>query len=275
MPMKVEPKVYLIGQTKLVVPQATKWLADHGVTETGLSRLLTQDNAEQLIELCGRRCYLSFEPGLNPNVTKIRADSAAYLTNILKVGHGSVLEHASFTLALENVSRVFTAEMNRHRAGMAISEGSMRYIRFDRGIPYWEPTSIRDATGDTEEVYLKKAETRRLLARAFEQADETYQALAKVWANELAPESTFATKKQLTSMMRRVIPIGVATGGVWSGNVRALRHVFTMRCAKEAEEEICHVATLMLQQVKQAIPNLLKDFKPDGEGYWRPEFVKV
>jgi hypothetical protein len=39
-------------------------------------------------------CYRSWEPGLNPNVTKIRRDRKAYFDNILKSGHGSILEHA-------------------------------------------------------------------------------------------------------------------------------------------------------------------------------------
>ena len=52
-------------------------------------------------------CYRSWEPGLNPNVRKVREDQEAYLQNILKQQHGSVLQHASFTFVLHNVSRVF------------------------------------------------------------------------------------------------------------------------------------------------------------------------
>ena len=43
-------------------------------------------------------CYRSWEPGLNPNVRQVRTDQAKYLENILSMAHGSVLEHASFTL---------------------------------------------------------------------------------------------------------------------------------------------------------------------------------
>ena len=48
-------------------------------------------------------CYRSWEPGLNPNVRKVRDDQDAYLQNILRQQHGSVLEHVSFTFVLHNV----------------------------------------------------------------------------------------------------------------------------------------------------------------------------
>ncbi|HTR88989.1 MAG TPA: FAD-dependent thymidylate synthase [Solirubrobacteraceae bacterium] len=62
---------------------------------------------ELLVEFAGRACYRSWEPGLNPNVTKVRTDQREYFANILRSAHGSVLEHASYSFALRNVSRVF------------------------------------------------------------------------------------------------------------------------------------------------------------------------
>ena len=84
---------------------------------------------ELLVEFGGRACYRSWEPGLNPNVTRVRNDRREYLENILRSAHGSVLEHASYSFALRNVSRVFTHELVRHRAGSAFSQESLRYVR--------------------------------------------------------------------------------------------------------------------------------------------------
>ncbi|EQD53101.1 FAD-dependent thymidylate synthase, partial [mine drainage metagenome] len=84
---------------------------------------------ELLVEFAGRTCYRSWEPGLNPNVTRVRTDPRGYLRNILKSAHGSVLEHASYSFALHNVSRVATHEIVRHRAGAAYSQESLRYVR--------------------------------------------------------------------------------------------------------------------------------------------------
>src|SRR5262249_3501873 len=84
---------------------------------------------ELLVEFGGRACYRSWEPGLNPNVTRVRTDRREYLRNILRSAHGSVLEHASYSFALRNVSRVATHEIVRHRAGAAYSQESLRYVR--------------------------------------------------------------------------------------------------------------------------------------------------
>lgn len=271
----VEPQVYLIASSMVDQNAANQWLQSKGVSPEGREQVidLAPTNAASLVTMCGKRCYMSFEPLLNPNVQRVRTDMAEFIDNILKVGHGSVLEHASFTFALENVSRVFTAEMNRHRAGCAISEGSMRYIRFD-DIPYWVPTSIRDADGDSKELQLKKTKTRIIMADVFDYVEDMYEMLQEIWADELAPESKFASKKQITSMMRRIIPIGVATGGVWTLNLRALRHVFTMRCSPAAEEEILLVASMMLECMIESQPEFFKDFHKEN-GYWKPKYNKV
>ena len=51
-----------------------------------------------------------------------------YLENIKKQGHGSVLEHANYSVLVEGVSRSLTHELVRHRAGWAYSQLSQRYV---------------------------------------------------------------------------------------------------------------------------------------------------
>ena len=140
MPKNVGIEIFFIAKTVVDRDEVKKWLEYLEADEFD-PQFESKTNAELLTELAGRRCYKSYQIGLNPNITKIRLDIAEYIENILKSGHGSVMEHASYSFAIEGVSRVFTGEMNRHRAGMAISEGSMRYIRFDN-MPYWIQPSI-------------------------------------------------------------------------------------------------------------------------------------
>jgi thymidylate synthase (FAD) len=136
-----EISVHCIARTSIDATAVYEWLEKIGASSFELPDDIATD-AELVVGVAAKRCYKSFEPGLNPNVTKVREDWAEYLDNILKSGHGSVIEHASWTWAIENCTRVFTAEMNRHRAGVAISEGSLRYIRFQDGpIPFWLPLS--------------------------------------------------------------------------------------------------------------------------------------
>lgn len=265
----VEPKVFLIGTPQINREEVQAWLEEMGVGEFELPRTAT--NGELLVQLAGKRCYKSFVAGVNPNVTKVRKEVAEFIENILKVGHGSVLEHATYNFALENVSRVFTAEMNRHRAGMAISEGSLRFIRFD-DIPFWIPDSIQVRDTDGPDLTQKKLVTQGIFLKALKQDEDNYKELVKVW--DMNAGKNFSVKKKLTSMFRRIIPLGVASGGVWSGNLRALRHIFTMRCDTAAEEEITIVATKMLQKMLKVEPNFFKDFEY-VDGAWRPKYKKV
>jgi thymidylate synthase ThyX len=195
--------------------------------------------------------------------------------------------------------------MNRHRAGWAISEGSLRFIRFGENIPYWEPDSIVGDNVASPEVVvellkdlqeqrcdspvwlwakklneagslaLRKQLSREVFKQAFADQEQSYRLLEALWENELAPDSKFAGKKQVTSMMRRIVGLGVATGGVWSGNVRALRHVFAMRSSEHAEEEMIHVFSRITAMMAETEPLLFGDFYRDDKGFWRPKYVKV
>jgi thymidylate synthase ThyX len=105
------PHVHLIARPAIDVEGMRGYLADVG-GESWLQRRLDEsagapNGGELVVEFGGRACYRSWEPGLNPNVTKVRTDQREYFANILRSAHGSVLEHASYSFALRNVSRVF------------------------------------------------------------------------------------------------------------------------------------------------------------------------
>ena len=103
----VEPEVFLVARPKVDYDAMAAYLREVG-GERWLERIdRGQLEAQDLAEFAGKMCYRSWEPGLNPNVRKVRDDQDAYLQNILKQQHGSVLEHVSFTFVLHNVSRVF------------------------------------------------------------------------------------------------------------------------------------------------------------------------
>ena len=108
----VEPEVFLVARPQIDYQAIAAYLREVG-GERWLERLdrdQLDTDAQNLAEFAGRMCYRSWEPGLNPNVSRIREDQVQYLENILRSGHGSVLEHINFTFVLHNVSRVFTHE---------------------------------------------------------------------------------------------------------------------------------------------------------------------
>jgi thymidylate synthase ThyX len=105
------PTVFLIARPSIDVGGMRGYLRAVG-GESWLERRLDEaddapNGGELIVEFGGRACYRSWEPGLNPNVTKVRTDQREYFANILRSAHGSVLEHANYSFALRNVSRVF------------------------------------------------------------------------------------------------------------------------------------------------------------------------
>ena len=91
-----------------------RFLSDHGVDHWSPT---PKRPGQKLTEIAGRICYMSFakpRPGGN----------SAYLRNIIEVGHGSVLEHATFNLVITGVSRSFTHELIRHRGRLCAIRSS-------------------------------------------------------------------------------------------------------------------------------------------------------
>src|SRR5256885_4389054 len=105
-----EPTVTLLARPSFTMPAhlPVNWIGE-------------STDGERLAEFAGRVCYMSQH---NPAKRATRD----YLDNIKKQGHGSVLEHANYTLLVEGVSRSLTHELVRHRAGFAYSQLSQRYV---------------------------------------------------------------------------------------------------------------------------------------------------
>jgi len=256
------PSVYLIARPSIVVDGMRAYLRDVG-GESWLDGRLGEaeepNSGELLVEFGGRACYRSWEPGLNPNVTRVRTDQREYFANILRSAHGSVLEHASYSFALRNVSRTFTHELVRHRAGSAFSQESLRYVRLT-DIGFRVPPALEPV--------------REQVLAIVEQLEE-FQLSA---ANELGIDEQgvpFHVKKEVTSALRRLAPIGLSTDIVWSANVRTLRHVIEMRTNDGAEEELRLVFDKIARIMQAEAPGLFQDFARRDDGAWVPEHRKV
>lgn len=259
---KVEPKVFLIGETRVVEDGLRAYLKHIGVPGW---RSDAPTDSERIVEVMGRVCYRSFEPGLNPNVTKIREHNRDYLENILKVEHGSVIEHPVMNFVFADVSRVFTHELVRHRVGVAISQESLRFVRLE-GLGQWLPAVIRE---DKEAV--------GIFMRTFEELEKLQLQLADHFRLDL-PGVPFHRKKVVTSAMRRIAPIGLATTIGWSANPRTIRWLLEMRTAPEAEEEIRLVFGKVGEIVLKRYPHLFGDFTvemAEGLPWYKPKHSKV
>ncbi len=263
----VEPKVFLIGETRVIESELSEYLK-HINAGDWTSNAPT--DSEKLVEFYGRLCYRSFKPKMNPNVSKIRNSNDQYLANLEKTHHGSVLEHVNFNFVFADVSRVFTHELVRHRAGVAISQESLRYVRLD-DLGQWLPTVVRED---------ERAMT--VFVNTFKELELLQKELAILYeldkVDESGKEKNFEFKKKITSAMRRIAPIGLATTIGWSANARALRWVLEMRTDPSAEEEIRFVFGKVGEIVCKRYSNLFGDFESkivDGLPCYKPINSKV
>lgn len=256
---KVEPKVFLVSRPSVDADGVAAYLDHIGARDW---RTDAQTDGEALVELMARGCYKSFGVGLNPNVTKVREGIADYIANILKVGHGSVLEHATYSFMFCDVSRVFTHELVRHRVGCAISQESLRYVRLE-DLGQWLPKCIQEDEW-----------ARGLFAKTFRHLEGLQCELAEHFGLD-DPGVPFARKKEVTSAMRRIAPIGLATNIGWSANIRTLRHVIEMRTSLAAEEEIRVVFDQVAKIMRREAPNAFGDYTRSEDGVWTTVNGKV
>lgn len=258
----VEPKVFLIGETRINRTGLQDMLEHLGAPEWTTD---ASTGVEKIIEVYGRLCYMAFGTELNPNITKVREGNDKYLANILKSGHGSVLEHSTLNFVLTDVSRVFTHELVRHRVGTAISQESLRYVRLDN-IDWYAPMCI-----------LEDSEALQLYTETMEHLGTLQVKLAEHFGLDEGRVS-FDKKKKITSAMRRIAPIGLATKIGWTANMRTIRQVLEMRTNPGAEEEIRAVFEQIGFICKERYPNLFQDFNlepVDGYMHFKPEYGKV
>ncbi|MGD2110091.1 MAG: FAD-dependent thymidylate synthase [Phycisphaerae bacterium] len=258
--MKVirRPSVYLVGRQVLDKAQVARFLQDHDVSAWTTD---TEVPGEVLPEIAGRLCYMSFakpRPGGNQG----------YLGHIKQVGHGSVLEHTVWNFIITGVSRSFTHELVRHRAGFGYSQLSQRYV--DESVAdFVEPDCIAD-----------DSELHKVWKQAVEQAQAAYVKLIDgLQARFASVDDKTLRRKMARQAARSVLPNATETKIFVTANARSLRHFIELRCNEHAETEIRQVAGLMLEILRQEAPNIFGDYEyinlPDGTRAVKTPHTKV
>jgi len=252
------PKVYLVGRQTVDKDQIASFLEDHEVSQWTTD---TQVPAEALAEIAGRVCYMSF-------VSPRPGGNHAYLENIKQVKHGSVLEHGVWNFIITGVSRSFTHELVRHRAGFAYSQLSQRYV--DESVAdFIEPDCIAD-----------DPELHEIWRSAVQQAKEAYIKLVGGLQRKFeSVEDKTLRRKLARQAARSVLPNATETKIFVTANARALRHFIELRCNEHADTEIRAVAAQMLDILSAEAPNVFCDYESvalaDGTKVAKTPYTKV
>lgn len=187
---------------------------------------------ERAIATAARLCYSPV--GASDLIEKMTDEQIEKVLNtVLSNGHTSTLEHASFTFAIEGVSRVLTHQLVRHRMA-SYNQQSQRYVKAGEEMDYITPPSI---SNDPEALLL------------FEEA----MVAASVAYNKLLDAGIAAEDA------RFVLPNAAETKIVVTMNARELQHFFALRCCNRAQWEINELAHKMLDLVKPLAPRVFLD----------------
>jgi thymidylate synthase (FAD) len=227
-----EPRITLISRPQFLAPEhlPVAWLGE-------------STDGERLAEFAGRLCYMSQK---NP----AKRETREYLENIKKQGHGSVLEHANYSILLEGVSRSLTHELVRHRAGFSYSQLSQRYVDESEANFVVPPAVVGDK--ELEATWSAQIEAaQQSYVKLVEQLMERYAWVAdKVHRRKMAREAA-----------RGVLPNSTETKIVVTGNARAWRTMLELRSGEGAELEIRRCAVAILRLLQRESPAFFSDFE--------------
>ncbi|UAL07677.1 MAG: FAD-dependent thymidylate synthase [Candidatus Methanogranum gryphiswaldense] len=184
-------------------------------------------NADSICAAAGKSCYSEKS---SADLLGLQ-DPERTLSKIVGMGHYSVIEHASFTFSVEDVSRALTHQLVRHRIA-SFSQQSQRYVSLE------EPTYVIPETVKADPASLA------IYEKTMDQIWKAYNELQKKIPAEDA---------------RYVLPNGCTTNITITMNARELLHFFSLRCCNRAQWEIREMAELMMALCKEVSPTIFKD----------------
>lgn len=184
-------------------------------------------NPEVLIARAASTCYNSVPKELD-NARKM-------ISAIIKSGHESCIEHASASFEIDDVSRVLTHELVRHRIGFSFSQRSQRYVN-EKNLSYVIPEEINN-----------NQEALGIFLGAMDNAWDAYSKLQELGLkNEIA---------------RYVLPNSCCTKIFVTADFRAWRNFLKLRLSKRAQHEIRDMANIILDKLIEIAPSCFEDLK--------------
>ena len=213
---------------------------------------------EKTVAAAAKMCYAAAD--VDTVMEGLTDEKVANFVDMLsEIGHESPIEHASFTFAIEGVSRALLAQITRHRIA-SYSVQSQRYVA-EKNFEYVLPPEI-EADDEAKKIFLNS------MSRAHEDYLKISEILSAKYYDEFLAEGCDdkevkrKAQKKAIEDARFVLPNACDTKMVATFNARSLQNFFRHRCCNRAQWEIRELATEMLKLVKEVAPNLFKKSGP-------------
>lgn len=206
-------------------------------------------NPEEVIASSAKLCYSPV--GVDKIMEKQDKENIdKFLEKLSSIGHLSSFEHASFTFAIEGVSRVLTHQLVRHRIA-SYSQQSQRYVK-ENSFEYIMPPAIRD-NEDACKVFLRHMEASQ---KAYDEIVDAIMLKELKKDRDFSKSIFYEVEKRAIEDARYVFPNATETKIVLTMNARSLLHFFNMRCCNRAQWEIRDLADKMLREAIKIAPTL-------------------
>ena len=208
-------------------------------------------NPEKLIAAAAKLCYSS--SSVDELMEDLTPDNTEkFLNMLMDLGHESPIEHATFTFAIEGISRCCSLQLVRHRIA-SYSQKSQRYVN-ETQFEYVTPSVI-------ENLPVAKEMFDELMTRI--QCD--YEDLRELIKEDLMKKGMDekAAEKVANEDARFVLPNACTTSIIVTMNIRSLFNFFKHRCCNRAQWEIREVAWEMWKQCVAIAPTIFKHAGPD------------
>jgi len=223
----------------------------------------------QLCKVAGQVCYMSLGPKRTHN-----EKARKYFDNLKSSGHGSVFEHANFSLLFYGISRSVTHELIRHRAGFGYSQLSQRYVS-GQMLRFVERPEYRA----DEQLHAQFVERIERAAGEYAAITQRLLEMQQAGVEILSAEARTDLRKKVQQTARSVLPNETETVIVTTGNARAWRHFIEARANAHAETEIRELAVRAFLCLRLTDPVLFDDYEllslSDGTYAVHTSFEKI
>ena len=212
------------------------------------------------IELAGRTCYKS-EDKITKNTTE------AFIRMIIKRGHESVLEHASFSVRFV-CDRGISHELVRHRLA-SFSQESTRYVGYKEAIEFvipswmniepfeWEGYSMRMNNSDGFSGFVGSWQHPNV---RYNWGQDSPEFLWVGSMGDVAKDYELMLRVgQRPEQARSVLPNSLKTEIVVTANLREWRHILKLRCSDAAHPDMKAIMRPLLAELKLLIPVVFED----------------
>lgn len=198
---------------------------------------INHDTAINILYAACRQCYYAGFVGDKfpfPDVSMEK--KSKLIKDIVNSGHFSILEHISFTFAIQDLSRAGQQQLTRHRIGIVFSVQSTRYNNVEN-MGFYE-----------SDVFNENEEAKSIYEEALNSAAGCYQKLISLG---IPKEDA-----------RDVLPLSLNSNLVMTVNCRELIHFISLRTCKRAQTEIRDLAYKLLKICKEQLPEVFENIGP-------------